>query len=512
MTRREEEKTARALAEINRSLDAAAKEKIRKDAEALLALQDTQEDLSVLPTLARSDIPPTIRTVAETGRGANFPSSFYEAPTSGIFYHSAVFGMEMLPAELIPLVPFFCHAATKMGTARRNYAEMATLIDRVTGGVGFGATARTEVGTERCIAFLHLESKCLDRNQAAMFDILTELTGAFSFADLDRLRQLLLEYRTGYESMVLHNGHRLATSLASRNFSPQAGLSEIWGGVSQLQYLKKITETLDEDALSGIAASLTLLAQTLWVRGNARCAHIGEAQALTAGAVFDSAFDAALGISAISFNPATAFNAPGYPVENMLPREGWYTSSSVSFVSEAFKVVPMTHPDAPALAVIARMLRSLYIHREVREKGGAYGGYSSYHAEDGIFSFSSYRDPQIASTLKAFQGAAAFIAGDNFNDEDINEALLQVCSDMDRPDPPGPSARKAFGRKLVGLSDDMRRTFKESLLSLTRDRVREVAGKYFTAPSMLGVAVISGKEQLEAANTVLESPLILKGI
>ena len=27
-------------------------------------------------------------------------------------------------------------------------------------------------------------------------------------------------------------------------------------------------------------------------------------------------------------------------------------------------------PDAPALAVIAKMLRSLYLHREIREKGG----------------------------------------------------------------------------------------------------------------------------------------------
>ncbi|MEJ2170445.1 MAG: hypothetical protein P8X90_33525, partial [Desulfobacterales bacterium] len=78
-----------------------------------------------------------------------------------------------------------------------------------------------------------------------------------------------------------------------------------------------------------------------------------------------------------------------------------------------------------------------------------------------IFYFGSYRDPHIVSTLKAYDGARNFIRSGNFNDEDIKEAVLQVCSEIDKPDPPGPAAKKAFYRQIVALSDDVREHFKK---------------------------------------------------
>ena len=146
----------------------------------------------------------------------------------------------------------------------------------------------------------------------------------------------------------------------------------------------------------------------------------------------------------------------------------------------SFETVRMSHPDAPALMLISKMSRSLYLHREIREKGGAYGGMSIYTPEDGVFSFASYRDPHIVSTLKAFSGAMAFMASGDYSAEDIKEGILQVCADIDKPDSPGPAAKKAFYRKIVSLSDELRRRFKRDLLALTREDVirvsREISG------------------------------------
>jgi Zn-dependent M16 (insulinase) family peptidase len=131
-----------------------------------------------------------------------------------------------------------------------------------------------------------------------------------------------------------------------------------------------------------------------------------------------------------------------------------------------------------------------------------------------LFSFASYRDPHIVRTLKTFQDAAEFICSGQFTDQDINEALLQVCSEIDKPDPPGPSARKAFFRKLISLTDDMRLKYKKDLLSLDKDHVMAVAERYFGANKQdYAVAVISGKEQLESANEILgEKALTLHAI
>jgi len=174
----------------------------------------------------------------------------------------------------------------------------------------------------------------------------------------------------------------------------------------------------------------------------------------------------------------------------------------------------MDHEDASALAVIAKMLRSLYLHREIREKGGAYGGFAIYNPENGLFSFGSYRDPHIVETLAVYDGVAGFVSAKGITDEDVKEATLQVCSEIDKPDPPGPTARKAFYRKMISLSDDARNRFKSGVLSLSKSRVQEVAEKYFHegAPDQ-AVAVISGEAQLQAANEKLKDrPLKLHAI
>jgi hypothetical protein len=118
------------------------------------------------------------------------------------------------------------------------------------------------------------------------------------------------------------------------------------------------------------------------------------------------------------------------------------------------------------------------------------------------------------STLKAFGNASAFIRSGSFEEEDVKEAILQVCSEIDKPDPPGPAARKAFYRNIICLSDDMRAQYKSRLLNLTRKQVIQAAEKYFDGDERgRSVAVISGEEQLKAANKVMaDQPLKLHRI
>ncbi len=161
----------------------------------------------------------------------------------------------------------------------------------------------------------------------------------------------------------------------------------------------------------------------------------------------------------------------------------------------------MSHEDAPALSVVSKLLKSLYLHREIREKGGAYGGMSMYDPETGLFSFASYRDPHIISTLNVYEKAMSFIKSGNYSEEDVKEAILQVCSEIDRPDAPGKKARKAFYRKIVSLSDEERLRFKKQLLALTHGNVVTVAEKYFDQNKIKrAVAVISSEEKLKEAN------------
>ena len=341
-----------------------------------------------------------------------------------------------------------------------------------------------------------------------MFEIIQELACEYDFSDQARLKSLLLEYRAGLESRIIPNGHRLAISLASRNFSQSCALKEIWQGVHQLQTIKGLTDSLTPGKLKVISEDLQCLGGIIFNGDNFKIAIIGDDTMLSASAEPIGNFRKSLNGKNNKMSGrqtgAAGFGPPEIEVSGEITREGWSTTSEVSFVAHAFETVKMGHEDSPTLAVISKMIRSLYLHREIREKGGAYGGFSLYNTEDGIFCFGSYRDPHIVTTLRTYNDASTFITSGNYTDEDVKEAILQVCSDIDKPDPPGIAARNAFYRKIIDLTDDTRKAFKKNLISITRSRVVDTALKYFSHDhKKTGVAVISNEEKLKAANQKL---------
>jgi len=410
MEQKENDRVAAELGNIRAALSDAELDKIRKDADTLRQLQEQKENISCLPTLALSEIPPLVHSVKSSTSFGPVPAMCYEQPTSGIFYFSAAAGSGTVPKPLIPLVPFFCHAFSKIGTAIHDYMEMARLIDAYTGGIRLSCHARTSFDDKGdCLPFASISGKCLVRNQEKMFGVIEELLCQFDFSDSDRLKSLLLEYRAGLESMIIQNGHRLAMSLASRNFSQTCSLNETWHGIHQLQTIRRITDDLSNDQLSSLSKKLYDIGQCLLVSDNLKMALIGEGHAIDAAASYIKSIQQKLYKQSESLDSTHGFVSPEIDLIDEIPREGWGTSSAVSFVARTFETVRLEHDDAPALSVISKILRSLYLHREIREKGGAYGGFAIYNSENGLFYFGSYRDPHIVSTLKTYDDAQTFI-------------------------------------------------------------------------------------------------------
>ncbi|MCP4671576.1 MAG: peptidase M16, partial [Desulfobacula sp.] len=128
-----------------------------------------------------------------------------------------------------------------------------------------------------------------------------------------------------------------------------------------------------------------------------------------------------------------------------------------------------------------------------------------YNTEEGIFSFGSYRDPHIKRTLDVYKKACDYIVNGDYTQTDVKEAILQVCSEIDKPETPGPAAMKAFYRDITKLDNDIRQQFKDSLLQLDKKRIKDIAQKYFTMDeAQKGISVISNKANLEKANAQLK--------
>lgn len=501
------EETRRKLGEKLNALTAADKDKIEKDARDLEKRQETEEDVSVLPTLELEDVPPEIEKIEPDRLDGVTNATCYDKATSGITYFTCPVGAGHIDAELFSLVPFFCKAFTNSGTRRHSYIEMAEKMDRFTGGVTMspfsGSYFSSDAGSH---SFLALQGKALDRNVESMFDIISEFVLGYGFSDLDRLKSLLLQYQAGMEAAIVSTGHRYAISLASRHLSLASHINELWHGIAQYQNIRGLTETFTDQAatetvLQDLAADFNKMTQSLLKKENFKPAVIGGPQAIRQA-------DTKIGeiIQTLSGGTGKAFSTPDISTEAGFPRDGWHTNTAVSFVGQSFNTVRITHEDSPGLAVISKILKSLYLHREIREKGGAYGGFAIYNTEEGIFSFGSYRDPHIKRTLDVYDRACEYIMDGDYTETDVKEAILQVCSDIDKPETPGPAAMKAFYRDITRLTNDIRQGFKDTLLRLDSARVRDIARRYFSVQDdAKGVSVISSQAMLEAANRELEA-------
>jgi len=190
---------------------------------------------------------------------------------------------------------------------------------------------------------------------------------------------------------------------------------------------------------------------------------------------------------------------------------GWATSIPVSYVTRVFRTVPFNHPDSAALKILAALLKANFLHREIREKGGAYGGMANSSSESGLFSLLSYRDPQLTRTLDVYEQALAWVQQGNFDEEKIKEAILAVFSAIDRPLSPGGVGAHEFASSLQGMTLEMRQQFRQRLLAVTKEQLISVARTYLADQlHQSPISILSNEEILRSASDSLPDMEIVR--
>jgi hypothetical protein len=496
---KEEREEADRLSRIKGELTEEAKERVVEQAEELRKAQEAAEDLSCLPTLGREDIPPEEPSVpSDFSREEGHEVQWFDQPTNGIDYFVAYLPTAVLPSELLPYVPVFCTLLTQVGAAGRSYMEMAEKMEAGTGGIHAGTEILENPGNlDEFTGLVEIRGKALVRNQEKLFGILSDLCSAPDFTDLNRLHTVVGQIKTALENAIPSSGHSYAGRAAAGHLTPSARLRECWSGLSFLRLVKEIAGRPPEQ-LEDLSEKMQSIARILFQKELIACGVTGESPS------FDpvrGALKPYLGGLPAGRKPAAQMRDPFTPVPVRL---GWSWSVPVSYVSRVFRAVPFNHPDAAPLLVLAKLLRAGYLHREIREKGGAYGGMASYNPEAGIFSLLSYRDPQLTRTLNVYDDAASWAAAGKFGSDEITEAILAVFSDLDRPLSPGARGHREFANTRQGLTREMRQTLREGVLATGRETLQRVAAEYLLeGRETSAVSVIAGEEALKKANEEL---------
>ena len=488
------------LEAIKGKLSPAQIAQIISDAKSLKAEQDLEQDLSSLPTLELSDVPMGFEDVPqtlETIHGARV--GFFPQPTNGLAYIAISSSFAGVPDPLKDLLPIFAFAASKMGGGNSDYLEMAARIERYTGGVSAGVGVRVAPDDlNQYREGFTLSSKALERNIPATFEIITDLLTDLKF-DRKHLKNLLGQYRAALEARVVSDGHMFALQLTDAQLSAVGALRERLEGVTKVQTARRLA-ALDDAGLDGLIADLETIREHVYRATDLRVCITSEANELEALKTHVTALLEKLPMGILGSASTLTGTSSVTPSRHPVART---TAVPVAYNALTVSTVPYTHPDSAVLFALARYLRQTYLHPEVREKGGAYGGFAAARAENGLFAQLSYRDPHIVRTFGVYRNAAQFVLENPISAESLKESILASCKEVDPLLSADSKGTTRFFNDLAGYTLPVLEAFKRRLLAVTSDDLRRVAQQYISPENLDAngaMAVITGAEKIEAAN------------
>ena len=484
------------LSDIKQGLTNEQKHKIIDQAEALKQRQNMKDDESILPKVGIPDVPLHLQFPKGHVSSISDNITCYHQGTNGLVYQQVIIDMPYLDDELKALLPIYTAVVTALGAGDSSYLDMQNKQSALTGGLGAYSSVKGEiVNVQEVKGVLVFSGKALARNHIALTELLKETLTGVRFDELERIRELVAQMRARREQGVTSSGHALAMGVASSRMSPGAYLTYQLGGMQGIKALKQLDESIPEEAGDAQDEVLTKLAKGLESIHKLVLQQPRQFLLVSESEISDEI--AAHVHGAYKDFSAVANSVFSLSEQRETVKEAWLTSTQVNFCAKAYPTVSVGHDDAPALSVLGGFLRNGYLHRAIREQGGAYGGGAGQDSGSASFRFFSYRDPRLSETLDDFDASLSWLREEEHDVEELEQAILGVVSQIDKPRSPAGEAKGDFHNLLFGRTQEHREAFRAKVLSVTLEDLQRVAERYLK-PEQASVAVISQQSQREA--------------
>lgn len=481
------------LAAIKSAMSDEEQKAVIEQASRLSERQALQDDPDILPKVGLEDIPQKISIPkGEAGKAGNLPATFFDQGTNGLVYQQIVAELPDLDEASLALLPYYASCLTELGCGGRSYLETQALQSAVTGGIHAYNSIRGKIDNEQEVkGYFILSGKALSRNLEKLSSLMKETLEAARFDETGRIREIIAQERASREQSVTGQGHSLAMAAATSGMSPAAMTMHRLTGLSGIKSLKALDDSLEEPArIEEIASRFSKIHESV-LKAPRQVLVVGEAEKR---GDLKKDLDAKWGEAV----PPGGFDSFSPPAARFQVRELWVANTQVNFCAKAYPTVPVEHPHAPALAVLGGFLRNGFLHRAIREQGGAYGGGAGQDSDNAAFRFFSYRDPRFKDTLDDFDRSIEWLLSEKHEWRQLEEAILGVIGSLDKPGSPAGEAKQAFHNALFGRTAEQRQRFRERVLKVTLDDLIE-AGRTYLVPEKASIAVITSQAMLDSA-------------
>jgi Zn-dependent M16 (insulinase) family peptidase len=460
--------------------------------------QQQTDDESILPKVELADVGTDFPEPSfEQSESNGLTLSAYGQGTNGIVYQQAIASLPQLSPEELRDLPFYTSFLTELGLKDGSYLDSQHRQASTVGSINAFTSMRGSVDSEQELtANFILSSKALLSKAGAQNQLMRDTLETVRFGETARIADLISQQRARREQSITGSGHALAMTAACAGMSPLARLNHEVSGMAGIKTLRELDDSLrDKATLASFATRLENLHQRM-TSVPIQLLTVAEAEKIPA-------------LVSETLHNWQGYGAAGsddkFHLAPLREQRGeiWLANTQVNFCARAYPTVPIQHPDAAALTILGGVLRNGFLHRVIREQGGAYGGGASQDSGIAAFKFYSYRDPRLGETLADFDASIDWMLNTPHEYRALEEAILGVVGSLDKPGSPAGEAKQHFHSRLSGQSHQQRQLFRQRILEVTLDDLRRVTQTYLQT-AHASTAVITGSGDKPAAMAVSE--------
>ncbi|KAI3646466.1 hypothetical protein MP228_009394 [Amoeboaphelidium protococcarum] len=453
-------------------------------------LQLTQEqnqvpNVDVLPKIEVKDAsteviryPVDIKKISK-----DIPVQTYVGATNDLSFFKLLFPLNgRIDSQLRMYLPLYCALVQSLGTSSVSGSDFEELIKRYTGGVSMSPFIACKYDDQKMVQdALVLSTLYLPENMDKAFDILLDIMKNVNIDNTATVQTISSMIAANLSSGVSNSGHAYAKSNAQSKLGVGKYLESAYDGLKYVSFMNQVAQqdiSATVNFLKQVKSILSGHDQSMQCRASLHCAsedllqdnlrHV-EQLSLQAGLCAQD-------------ESGVFQNVNNYTAEVLNDHEmkEWFKLPfNTSFTAACYKLHDDNDEDAVdflskqslAIQLLSQILSRKHIHKEIREKGGAYGSSCSFDATHGILSFTSYRDAQPLKSLETFDNTVSTC--DQFVTANyLEEAKIAMLSSLDQPLKVNEYGQQYFINR---VSDDVRQKRRDLLLSTSIDDLHQAA-------------------------------------
>lgn len=457
------------------------------------ATPDSPEALASIPLLKRSDIRrESEKLEGELSQEGSSEFLYVPAFTNKIAYLNWYFDMSGIDGALLPYCYLLSDMLGKVDAGKYTYQQLSTLGTKYTGGVAFQvhAYSAAESVNDYTVKFT-VTAKALLHNLPHLFEILTAIATESRFDSKKRLREVLDEVKSDWDSNFFSRGQTVACARLNSYYSPAERVNE-QDYYSYYEFLKALADDFDARA-DEVLQKLKALLGVFFAKGRYllaySCEEADRSEVLRAAKEFAENLPEAKDLGAVK-----PLAAPGL-------NEGIMTPGKVQYVAAGGDFRKFGHSFTGSMKVLETVLRYEYLWTKIRIQGGAYGA-SAVFDRNGSMYFASYRDPKLAETLEAYRGLPDWLEKLNLPERELTKYVIGTISAADVPLTNSMRLSQTALAHIKGVTQAMRQQTRDEVLNLTNDDLKQLGKVVRDVLSDNYLCVVGGSGAIEANKAV----------